>query len=259
MNPMQANKEQLWQAYIDGELPATEMAAFEESLSATERRALANDVQFDRALSQRLAQDAECPDEVWARTKALLESHAEDSNGDSPKNVVPLRRPWFPNIATIVAAAGITLMVSWFLPFITGRSTAPVILAEETVSELAAQSELNDPTLEQIQQYMQQHNYKMHLVAIETLRVVQVHKNVKLLGVSRSNNGDIAELYVACCNQPVKIILAERSTSEARAISRALGQDNDLQDVRLVDNYVAGVVSKHPAVGLLDIFASQHI
>ena len=58
--------------------------------------------------------------------------------------------------------------------------------------------------------------------------------------------------------QPVKIIIAERGTTEAKIIGQAIGQDNDLQSLRLVDNYVVGVVSKHPTDGLLDIFAGQH-
>ena len=252
MSSMNPKTEQMWQAYIDGEMSATEMAAFEESLSASERQLLASDVKFERALSDRLAEDATCPCDVWERTKTLLKSQTENS-GD----IVPFTRSRYQYYGTIVAAAMITLMVSWLIPAFTGPS-APVILAEGTVDELAALSELNNPSHEQVQQYMQQNNYKIRLVEINTMRIVQVHSGVKLLGAARSNKNNVIELYFACCGHPVKIILAERDTPEACDIGHALGQDNDLQDVRLVGNYVAGIVGKHPSVGLLDIFAGQH-
>lgn len=254
---MKVKKEHMWQAYIDGELSATEMSAFEESLSASERRLLSGDVQFDRALSDRLAEDTQCPDDVWARTKALLEASASEHEDATPEKVVPFTPSRYRNIAMIVAAAMVTLMVSWVLPSITGNSLAPVILAEESVDELAARSEV-DPTREDIQRYMQNNNYKIVLVPVNTMRIVKVHSGVRLLGASRSKNGKVAELFFECCHQPVKIILAERNTSEARAIGQAMGEDNDLQAVRGVGNYVAGVVSKHPSYGLLDIFAGQH-
>lgn len=255
---MKAKKEHMWQAYIDGELSATEMAAFEETLSASERRLLSSDVQFDRALAERLTEDSCCPADIWARTKALLECQTqnEDTVELPPDNVVPMRPSWFRNIATIAAAAIITLMVSWALPSITGNS-APVILAETSVDELAANSEV-EASAEHIQRYMIKHNYTLQLVAMDKLRIVQVHSDVQLLGAAHNRKGNVAELYIACCQQPVKIIIAERGTTEAKIIGQAIGQNNDLQSLRLVDNYVVGVVSKHPADGLLDIFAGQH-
>ena len=67
---MDNNQEQVWQAYIDGELSATEMAGFEASLSPEEQERLTSDIQFVRGLSERLSEDAACPCDVWERTKA---------------------------------------------------------------------------------------------------------------------------------------------------------------------------------------------
>ena len=50
------NREQLWQAYLDGELSACEAAQFETTLSEAERRRLAAELRFDRALADRLRQ-----------------------------------------------------------------------------------------------------------------------------------------------------------------------------------------------------------
>ena len=252
---MNAKKEHLWQAYIDGELSATDMAAFEETLSASERRLLSSDVQFDRALSERLSENACCPADVWARTKALLESQTAEADTDTPSTVVPLTRPWKRNLATIAAAAMITLMVSWVIA--PGSGPKSVIFANESVDDLAANSAV-DASSEQIQQYMHQNNYTLYLIAIENLRIVQRHENVALIGAARSQDGDVIELYVACCKHPVKIVMAKCKTPEAAFISKSLGKDNDLQNTRLINGYVVGVVSKHPAVHILDIFDAQH-
>lgn len=256
MSSMNAKKEHMWQAYIDGELSATDMATFEETLSASDRRLLSSDVQFDRALSERLSEDACCPADVWARTKALLESQSADAENDTPDNVVPLNRSWIRNFVTIAAAAMITLMVSWVIA--PGSDHKSVIFANESVGELAANSAV-DASSEQIQQYMQQNNYELRLVALDKLRIVQLHGNVELIGAAHSNDGELIELYVACCRHPVKIIMAERNTPEAEFIVKSLGKDNDLQATRLVNGYVVGVVSKHHAVGMLDIFAEQKL
>ena len=256
---MKAKKEQMWQAYVDGELSATEMAAFEETLSASERRLLSSDVQFDRAFNDRLAEDATCPDDVWARTKALLETQVTEAETVElpPDNIVRIRPSRLRDFSMIAAAAIITLMISWVLPVLS-PNTAPVTLAEQSVDELAAHSEV-EPTPEQIQQYMHQHNYRLRLEEVESLRTVQIHGDVRLLGAARNQERDYGELYVACCQYPVKIVIAEINTPEAEILAEAMGRPNDLQAIRIVDNYVVGVVSKHPSVGLLDIFAGQHL
>ncbi len=253
---MNTKKEHLWQAYIDGELSATDMVDFEESLSESESRLLASDVLFDRALSEGLAKDAACPDDVWARTKALLEAQPTVPTNDTPKNPILYRRAWGPwGFATIVAAAMITLMVSWMMP----STSAPIILAEETVDELAAQSQVNANSAD-IERYMHENNYQLRLVAVETLHIVQIHSDVHLLGARRNYNGDVVELLVACCHQPVTIIIAERNTPLARIIAQEVANsESDVQATRNIGNYVAAVVSKHPAVGLLDIVAGQHL
>ena len=74
------NFEDLWNAYIDGELSASEASEFEASLSDEDRALLAGEMQFENALADRLRQDSDCPADVWARVKAQV---------TEPSNVTP--------------------------------------------------------------------------------------------------------------------------------------------------------------------------
>lgn len=58
---MKKNLDMMRQAYLDGELSASEASEFEATLDAAERERLAAEVRFENGLAERLAQDAKCP------------------------------------------------------------------------------------------------------------------------------------------------------------------------------------------------------
>lgn len=253
---MNDNREHMWQAYIDGELTATEMARFEASLSIEEQQQLVSDTQFDRGLSERLAEDAACPDDVWERTKALL---VEASASDETTVSFPARskpRSMFWGMATLAAAAGLAFVLSTFAPGGTGLNDMPIILEAATVDELAQKSQV-DANPKAIEEFMHANDIDLDLLPESSMTMAAVHAPIKLVGAGISDNGEYIELYAGCCKEPVKILLVHRDSEAAKCIGQACGNGNDLQATRIVGDYLAAVVGKHPAHDILDIFAGQ--
>jgi hypothetical protein len=248
---MDNNQEQVWQAYIDGELSATEMAGFEASLSPEEQERLTSDIQFDRGLSERLSEDAACPYDVWERTKALLIQHSADEES------TPKRRSMVWGAGTLAAAAALAFVISTFTPFGTPSGASPIILEAATIDDLVRQSQV-PADLAAIQAFMHANDIDLDLLPEASIAMAEIHAPLYLVGASKSDNGDCVELYAGCCKEPVKILIVRRDSEAARLIGQATGSDSDVQCTRIVGDYLTAVVGKHSAHDLLDIFAGQH-
>ena len=108
---MKKDTEQYWQAYLDGELSASEAADFEASLTDAQREQLAVDMHVERVLAEHLGRDAECPDEVWERTKARVARLSETGTPHAAGH-----RRWYWGAATLAAAAAIAFVISIIAP-----------------------------------------------------------------------------------------------------------------------------------------------
>lgn len=251
-------KEQLWQAYMDGELSATEMANFENSLPPNERELLTSDVQLERGIIDRLSEDDGCPEDVWENVKRSMLAQASDDM-DSVEKFAVNRKPWRVGLLTLAAAAMIAFAISYIAPsnITPGMMSAPTVLAAQTVEELAEQSEVEADRLI-IQDFMHENNIDLDLRNENSLPIAQVHSGIHLVGAATKENGAFVELYAGCCSRPVKIVLAKRDSDAAHALGYATGPNSDVQATRIVGDYLAAVVGDHPAHGLLDIFEGQH-
>lgn len=253
---MDNTKEQMWQAYIDGELSVTEMAGFEASLTPEEQEQLVADVQFDRGLSERLSEDAACPSDVWERTKSLLIQQSAGEETTVPFQAKPRGRSMFWGAGTLVAAAALAFVISTFAPLGTPSSASPIVLEAATIDDLAKQSQV-PADLAAIQAFMHANGIDLDLLPEDTIAMAKIHAPIKLVGAKIRDDSDCVELYAGCCNEPIKILIVHRDSEAARLIGQATGTDCDLQATRIVGDYLTAVVGKHPAHGLLDIFAVQ--
>lgn len=251
-------KEQQWQAYMDGELSATEMANFENSLPPDERELLTADVQLERGIMDRLSEDGGCPEEVWENVKRSMLAQASDDT-DAVETLSVNRKPWRVALLTLAAAAMLAFAISSITPsnVTPGLTSAPTILAAQTIEELAEQSEVEADRLV-IQDFMHKNNVNLDLRIEDSLPIAKIHSGIHLVGAATKENGAFVEIYAGCCSRPVKIVLAKRDSDAAHALGYATGPNSDVQATRIVGEYLAAVVGDHPAHGLLDIFKGQH-
>lgn len=249
---MHENREQLWQAYVDAELSVTEAAEFEVSLTEVERGRLADDMQFERVLAERLSHEAECPDEVWERTKArVLEL------GETPVRIQVHLKRWYWGAATLATAAALAFVISLFAASGGTPDRPTVILAASSVEELAASSEI-EPGSDSAEQFLHEKGVQLHLVddgALETL--VRHHSGIHFIGARQESlEGDpVTEVFVECCGLPVKVLLASLDSNAANRIGVAAAQNGDIQATRVIGDYLAAVVSRHESHGLLDMLS----
>lgn len=251
---MKGNKDKLWQAYLDGELSVTEMAEFEETLGPDERAALAADRRFEAGLADALSRGAACPDDVWARTRALIVAKAE---GGPPQR--SRARRWYWGASMTAAAAIIAFAIAQFVPSDPSRLDSATVINAETVSEAMAMME-TAPGVEQAQQFLRLHHVHLKFNAVDTLGLQMIlHHDIEVLGAreERAGGQPVVSIYFACCLYPVKVVVAEEGSRGADALGRSAAQGGQVQAIRVFGRYVTAVVGKHHAHGLLDIFAND--
>lgn len=250
---MKMQKEQSWQAYIDGELSATEAAVFEASLTESERDQLMADVRFDRALVERLAQNASCPDELWKNTKALLQQQGE------AVPVAARRKRWYWGAASLVAAASLAFILSLFATPGTSTKTPQLIVSASTLEELRAQSEIESGR-DAAQRYLDDKGVGLDISYDIALGIMGDHHHpIEIVGARQNiiSGVPVTELLFGCCGKPIKVVVARHDSDAAQEIALAAAHHGQIQATRTVGDYFTAVVGDHAAHGLLDIFAKQ--
>ncbi len=246
---MNRDQEQMWQAYVDGELSACEAAQFEASLTEAERMRLASEMRFERALSDRLREGCACPTETWQRARSMaLECGGAGTHRASRRLAIAG--------AALAAAAALAFVLSDVTGLFEAAPDSNVIHAAVSVEELEAESE-TDPGWESVQAYLDAHGIRLTLTDRERiLGLIRPHPKLEIVGArtNRFGGGEVTELLVACCDKPVKVILAPKHSSAAQALAKAAAEDGaDIQATRKVNGYVAAVVATHPAHGLVNL------
>lgn len=249
------DKEKLWQAYIDGELSASEMAGFEASLTPGEQELLTADVKFERCFVEKLSMADGCPEAVWKQLKTQMSGSDAGSVTAFPGERSSRSR-WIA-FATVAAAAAVAFMIYTVAPNGSPGLTPPTVVAASTVDELAGRSDV-EPDRLVIQEFMHDHKVDLKLREEQSLPIAKHHSNIKLVGAHAYPNDDYVEIYAGCCKKPVMIVLARRGTEAARLLGQASDENSQVQATRIVGDYVAAVVGEHPAYGLLDIFEGQY-
>jgi hypothetical protein len=245
---MNRDREQMWQAYVDGELSACEAAQFEASLTEADRARLAAEMRFERALSDQLREDCPCPEAAWQRARDAVKACEGPRTGTRSRRVILAG-------ATLAAAAAIAFALSYVPGYLDTARYAKVIHAAESVQELAKESE-TDPGWESVQAYLDEHGIDLTLREREQLLGFLFHRRIELIGARQVafGGGLVTELLIDCCGKPVKLIVAKKHSEAGRALLRAAGDDDtDIQGTRKVNGYIAAVVAIHPSNFLLNL------
>ncbi len=249
---MSMDREHRWQAYVDGELSACEAAEFEATLTEAERKQLAADVRFDRALSERLREGAACPENVWARASAPLRGM------NRPASTVRRR-------LILTGAAFATAVLAYFaLPVLypdglTGILYPDVIYAAPSLEELMAESE-TEPGRQSVQAFLMAKGVPLGITE-ESGLLSPHHRLIKVIGVRqrRFAGARITEVFVNCCGRPVKLVLAPQGSRAARYLSDAAHHTGHVQSTRNVGEYTVATVALHPADQLLDLLTPRTV
>ena len=251
---MKNNAEQYWQAYLDGELSASEAADFEASLTDGQREQLAVDMRVERILAEHLGRDAECPDEVWERTKARVARLNETGTPHATS-----RRRWYWGTATLAAAAAFAFVISIIAPIGGSPELSSVVLAATSVEELVATSEA-EPGSDSAEKYIREKGVSLHLEDDSLLETIRGHHyDLRIIGARQElHNGEpVTEVLFECCGRPIKVVLASLDSNVAGEIglAAAQAQEGHGQATRVVGGYLIAVVSRHESHGLLDMIS----
>ncbi len=249
---MNLDREKMRQAYLDGELSASETAEFEASLSAAEREQLEGELGLEAGLGEVLSRGVDCPEALWK----ALESRMAGAQSDKTRHRFPAWRL----VALGAAAAGIVFALGLFASQTDTVSSPAVVVAAETVDELALMS-LSGPGIEEAESYLRDHHVEVQLLQPAKLGMASIHGGITVLGAREEAVGTdrVVSLLMACCNHPVKVVFARKGSAAAEAIGKAVGDGGQVQATRVIGDYVAAVVGTHSAHGLLDIVAGQHV
>jgi len=252
---MKKNVEQYWQAHLDGELSASEAADFEASLTDAQREQLVIDMRVERVLTEHLSRDADCPDEVWERTKARV------AQLDKAKvREVAGRRHWYWGTATtLAAAAAFAFVISLLAPTGGSPDSSSLIFAASTVEELVATSE-SQAGSDSVEHYIREKGIKLYLEDdsfLEKLKIGGGHHQLRIIGARQEmhNGVPVTEVLIDCCGRPVKILLVSLDSDVAGEISLATTQEGHIQATRVIGNYLAALVCRHESYGLLDLLS----
>jgi len=239
---MTMDREQVWQAYIDGELSACEAAQFETTLTDVERARLVQEMRFDQALAERLREGAACPDEAWARAVAPLRSTHRRA---------PLRR----RIALAGAALAAAALAVFALPAlypdgVAGVLYRDVIYADSSLEELQQESEVA-PGQESVIAYLAAKDVPLDIAAESEMESrLALHRPIQILGArqTRMAGATITEVLINCCGKPVRLVFAPSGSRAARMLDGGIGHT---QAAEHIGAYTVATVARHPVIGLL--------
>lgn len=236
---MNDQRDKMWNAYLDGELPASESAAFDQSLTPDERKRLTGELAFERSCAEALSRDAACPDDVWQRTLQAL----PDGVVEAP---TPSAFPWY---WKPVAALAATMLVVISLFAIRVNSAPPEFLGltELNVPSLQEVDQLDGPTLAELNAFLEDNNLDVALMPFKN-----EHHAMRLIGARETgyHNEKLVELFFSCCDKPVKIVLVPQGGEAAEAVGKALGLGL-VMDSQPVGSQLAVIVGRHPSPTLL--------
>lgn len=236
---MDDQRDKMWNAYLDGELPASEAAAFDQSMTPDERKRLEGELAFERSCAEALSRDAKCPEDVWQRTLAAL----PEGVGAAP---VPTTFPWYWKPVAALAAM-MVVTISLFAIRVNSAPAEFLGLAELNTRTMQETAQLSTSTLSDLNAYLEDHNLDVALMPFEA-----GHHPMRLIGARETNfhNEQIVELLFSCCNKPVKVVLVPQGGDAAEAVGKALG-DSVVKASRPVGSQLAVMVGRHESPKLL--------
>ena len=242
---MNADRESLLSAYLDGELSAAEASRFDSSLTPEERGRLAAEMRLESAMAEALCKNAECPAAVWDRVKGQVAAAGRPSH-------TGVSRKWV-NLG-LASAASLLLVLAAAFAFSQQRIPAFLTVANDSVENYEESSETSD-NLDAIQGYLDAHRLGLTVANWQHGHGGHGSKTDLIGAREEMYHGEpVVELLVECCGEPLKIVMAPAGSDAANAIGKAMAKPkkSDVQTWEHFDNYVVALVGTHRARNLLE-------
>lgn len=245
---MSTQQDNLWSAYLDGELTASEAAAFDSSLSPTERERLQAEVRFETAMGEILGRASGCPADVWDRTIGAISTSTARPSRETP---------WRQFGALAVAAV---LMLTAGFAVYRSVFALPAFLDGDLAPDALTHLEIASSDVREVNAYLHDHGVTLtlHPFGDGEQFTRPGHHTVVLLGASEEEfAGDqVAEIIYECCGKPIKVIVAPKSGPVGDAVRKAIRMDA-VRDYRTIGGYIAVLVGNHPTRGLLELLSDE--
>lgn len=245
-------RDELWMAYLDGELSAAEAAAFVSNLGASERALTESETRLEAALAARLATGPACPEGTWDQTLALLKGHAAP-------------RPWWRVERPLrVAAIALIALSAWAAAiamnyqslFAATSDTSPSFaLNIATIDDMLAHAEVRGGQ-DEVQAFLDQNRLPVSFNIPKPADAAIKSKVPQLLGAGLERYGavDVPVVYAACCGKPVKVVFVHTCGHTKFGHCSQPGVVNS----KRIGDFIAFVVTQHQhAAGLLALLTEK--
>jgi hypothetical protein len=235
---MNTHDDNLWSASLDGELSATEAAAFEQALSEEERTRLASEMKLESGLAEKLAEPVACPENLWRQTQQQIKFRSG--------HTARARRVRWGLVSTLAAAS--FLMAFMFF----NREETPFI---EHISAVKALQQLSQVPVDRssVQEFLVSHDVALVLEAPEG-KFRGHHPGKTLLGARtlEYEGQPVVQLLYSCCNSPVKVNVAKLGTPAADSLARAR-EEGTITAGRTIGDYYVASLGGHYGGEVLDL------
>lgn len=244
----------LWMAYLDGEMSASEAAAFDGTLSEVERGRAQGELRLEAALALRLSAPVVCPPATWGEVLEKIKGGK--------------RRPWWQTQQPMrLAAAALVLLSAWGAALYVNRDAvrgqlaryglvapSPFYMGAASVAEMVALATVPAEAAE-VQAFLDQAHVGTSLHASE-MKQTSGRRTLVLRGAGMEayGAGQAPVVYFECCGEPAKVIFLPKT--QAGSGAEVLDEGTmDIIAAKEMGEYKAFVVSKHlHATRLLKLF-----
>lgn len=244
-------RDELWMAYLDGEMSAAEAAAFDATLSDAERGRAESEVRLEAALACRIVGECRCPDALW---------------NDLVTSLGAKRRPawWHVERPWRLAAAAVLALGVWGSIFTMNYSNifppapdSPLVMKAQKPEDLLPEVTVKGGTNE-VQKFLDDQKLGVVMHAFNDIQATSDH-TLALLGAGVETYGgmSVPVVYFDCCHEPAKVVLLHNCRS---GTSCWKDPAYDVCNTKPIGQFVAVAVSKHRhASRLLRLFDEQPI
>jgi hypothetical protein len=241
------------QAYVDDQLSVDEVVAFQEELSAEDKKELERERAYGNALAERLRNDEApgCPDALWDDLKSRVLRGETDVPEIVPASPEPMRFTW---LWQVVAVAAMIALVATLVNRVGTTSGGDLIAVQQTnkLTEFAALAEVRGD-VDVIRAALSQAGFAgVDLMAPDP----DAHHKIEFFGMRTEiiNGKPAARLYIACCGRPATAIITadggRLQFDESKINGTAYKATKKLGNGSRVT-----MVSPHPVKEVMDLFS----
>ena len=249
-------KDQLWSAYLDGELSPSETLEYEQGLSANSKERFVAEQRVESALQEVLVDAPECPEGLWRELQTRLAA------GDS----MPTRRRLWKSVGLAVAAAVIFLLV--LVPVLTSRLPGEALDGMELIARVVPVDEMEDVIqvggdVAEVSRFLSDRGIALNVLPVETLSPRDAGEHVtRLVGARELQVGSeiMIELMWNCCGEPVVMKIMQQGGLVAASLLKDVGARSIIGMGQAGGHWVA-IMGAHAEPGFITLIepADPHV